>query len=77
MEAMQFRIYGAYFRFLRKEVYCNKYRISAYGRWVIFYKQVSDIKDSRWINKNRDIYNFDTENVESWVLEATYNDGCL
>ncbi|NLL30082.1 MAG: alpha/beta hydrolase [Clostridiales bacterium] len=31
---------------------------------VIFYKQVSDIKDTvRWINKNRDIYNFDTENV--------------
>ena len=31
---------------------------------VIFYKQVSDIKDTvRWINKNRDIYNFDAENV--------------
>lgn len=29
---------------------------------MIFYKQICDIKDTiRWINKNREIYNFDTE----------------
>ncbi|NLZ34102.1 MAG: alpha/beta hydrolase [Clostridiales bacterium] len=31
---------------------------------MIFYKQICDIKDTiRWINKNREIYNFDTDNI--------------